>query len=542
LIDYQFFGRPDSAGLVQTDRGGRLVTLFQLHLFQNHKLKILELMKKIMLILIALILGGKINAQELFPEIPLGNRQSGYLHLKELVTKNEQTGKDVVITYGTLVVPENRNDNQSRLITLPIKKFHSFGDDPREPVFFLNGGPGLSNINGITLDYLLEAHDVVLVGYRGVDGEVSLANQEIPQGMIGQGDPFSQANVEKLGRAAHNAYKRFESEGIDLNGYNMIEVIDDFEDARIGLGYEKINLFGVSYGTRVAYLYGLRHPSSINRTIIKAVNPPGGFVWQPEQIDALFRDVADQWNNDPTCKEQSPDILATITSVLDGLPTSWNGISVDPSKVKLMTFMMSYTQKGIAQVLEAFVSAEKGDLSGLAFLCMTYDQLPHMPGMNWGDNYSKAFSADYDASVDYIQSMNPEGSVIGSPFSQLFALMKYGGWPIELIPEPYRKVQQSNVETLMISGSIDISTPAENGTRLLEYLPNGHQVILKNRGHQDIGVFQRDVYENLIKTYLSTGKVYESGFEDVPIDFDNVQPTFGQMAKMYLTKMQSKTD
>jgi hypothetical protein len=138
--------------------------------------------------------------------------------------------------------------------------------------------------------------------------------------------------------------------------------------------------------------------------------------------------------------------------------------------------------------------------------------------------------------------MNPEGSVIGSPFSQLFALMKFGGWPVELIPEKYRKYQQSNVETLMISGSIDISTPAENGARLLEYLPNGHQVILNNRGHQDMGVFQRDVYENFVKTYLSTGLVDDSGFEDVPIDFANIQPTFGQMAKMYLSKIQSQSD
>ena len=197
--------------------------------------------------------------------------------------------------------------------------------------------------------------------------------------------------------------------------------------------------------------------------------------------------------------------------------------------------MMAYTRLGIAQTFDAFIAAENGDYSGLAFLSMAYDQLPNMPGLIWGENLSKALSADFDPERDYISEMDPEGSLIGSPMSKIFAIGTRGGWPISLISDEYRELKYSNVETLMLSGTIDISTPAEFGTELLEYLPNGHQVILADRGHQDMGSLENDAYHTLVNTFYQSGKVDDSGFTDIPIDFNNPKPTFQKMGKMFYT-------
>lgn len=75
---------------------------------------------------------------------------------------------------GTLVVPENRATRDSRLIALPMIRVRITGSTPAEPIFWLEGGPGMSNLKFKPPAWLLANHAVVAVGYRGVDGSVVL--------------------------------------------------------------------------------------------------------------------------------------------------------------------------------------------------------------------------------------------------------------------------------------------------------------------------------------------------------------------------------
>ena len=68
---------------------------------------------------------------------------------------------------GTLIVPENRNDPSSRLIALPVKRIPASGEAPAEPIFWLTGGPGTSNMDYRRVEWFHQSHDIVLVGYRG---------------------------------------------------------------------------------------------------------------------------------------------------------------------------------------------------------------------------------------------------------------------------------------------------------------------------------------------------------------------------------------
>jgi hypothetical protein len=84
---------------------------------------------------------------------------------------------------GTLIVPENRYDETSRLIALPVKRILASGDAPDEPIFHLTGGPGMSNMAYSRVEWFHENHDVVLVGFRGVDGTVYLSCPEVTEAM-----------------------------------------------------------------------------------------------------------------------------------------------------------------------------------------------------------------------------------------------------------------------------------------------------------------------------------------------------------------------
>jgi len=158
-------------------------------------------------------------------------------------------------------------------------------------------------------------------------------------------------------------------------------------------------------------------------------------------------------------------------------------------------------------------------------MTLAYDQmLPKM--MTWGEFLSKGFSADFDASRDYSELAAPE-SVMGSPMSEILWPMG-GEWPMERLPETYNTAQPSDVETLIISGNLDFSTPAEAATdELLPTLNNGQQIILTDMGHtDDFWKVNPNAAEQLLVKYYADGEVDDTGFSHVPMTFDGgILPT-----------------
>jgi pimeloyl-ACP methyl ester carboxylesterase len=194
-----------------------------------------------------------------------------------------EVGEDVhAADCGTLVVPENREDSNSKLIALPITRIRAIATVPDEPIFWLGGGPGKSNMRFThkeDLESLITNHDIVTVGYRGMDGSMVLDCPEISQALKNPPDDLlSDASLESYGAAGARCAERLQGSGVDLAGYTMTETINDMEDTRMAMGYERINLLGASYGTRLAMIYEWMYPESLFRIVMAAVNPPGHFV------------------------------------------------------------------------------------------------------------------------------------------------------------------------------------------------------------------------------------------------------------------------
>lgn len=443
-----------------------------------------------------------------YPPRPV-DAQAGSLVL-ESGTFETETG-EYEADFGTLVVPENRGKADSRLIELPVVRIRASGKNPGEPIFGLRGGPGSSNMSPgfLSRDSFLSDHDIVMVGYRGVDGSVILDCPEVKKALNqSSGDLLSEESLRIIGEAYDECGSRLrEKEGIDIDGYTMIEVIEDMEAARTALGYERINLLSRSYGTRVAYLYGLRYPDRIHRSAMVGANPPGHFGWESATIDAQLEYYAALWARDSTISARTGDLAATMRSVTRNMPERWLVFGIDPGKVRVMTFVLLFHRDTAALAFDAFVAAHKGDPSGLALLSMAYRFFIPSSGV-WGDHASKAVSADFDPSRDYFVEMDPPGSIIGSPMGELaWGISRFVSWPIQPIPEEYRRSQTSDVETLLLSGSIDFSTPAEFATNeLLPCLRNGKQVILAEMGHsEDVFGVNPEATERLLTSFFDTG-------------------------------------
>jgi len=423
--------------------------------------------------------------------------------------------------FGTITLPENRNASGSRLIHLPVIRIHALSTTPREPIFYLAGGPGQSNMNCTPFDTLLKEHDFVMVGYRGVDGSVKLDCPEVVETLKEDDNPLTEGSLRKLARSWEAVARRFAREGIDWNGYTIPQTIEDMEDVRRILKYQRINLQSESYGTRVAYLYGLMYPESIHRSIMIGVNPPGHCMWDPQTVDEQLKIYAQLWSKDSVMSARCPDLIGTIKKVFQTMPEKYLLFSINPGKVKITAFCMLFHRNTSALVFDAFVQAEEGDYSGIALLSLAYDyMLPSM--MTWGELASKAVSADLDTSK--IRSfMEYPDSLIGSPLNTIFwGPLLYAQIPLQPIPKELRILRSSDVETLLLSGSLDFSDPPQYATQeLLPYLRNGKQIILSEYGHVgDLLYLRKGSSGRILASYFNTGIPDTSGVAYIPMDFE----------------------
>jgi pimeloyl-ACP methyl ester carboxylesterase len=428
---------------------------------------------------------------------------------------------------GTLVVPENRSDPASRLIALPVTRIRARSDHPAEPIFYLEGGPGITNINFKQASRFAHDRDVVLVGYRGVDGSVRLDCPEVTSALKHSTDALSEELFRAYGDAFRACADRLSDQGVDLAGYGLAQQVDDLEAARVALGYDRIDLLSQSAGTRTAMIYAWRYPESIHRSVMIGVNPPGHFLWDSQTTDEQIGRYADLCSKDERCRQRTDDLAASMRRTAAAMPDRWLLLPIKPGNVCVAAFygLMESTwagsQPSAPMTLDAWLSAAEGDASGFWFQSLLVDVL--LPDAFVSGQYAAAASLDTQAARDYFASGAQERDSIGYAGSA----SAWGGgrladaWPPAPDEDAYRRVRTSAVETLLIGGALDTSTPPQVATKeLLPYLPNGHQVVLPGLGHTaSFFAEQPAAGSQLVNTFLDRGRVDDSLYQPQSVDF-----------------------
>lgn len=249
-------------------------------------------------------------------------------------------GKDV--RCGYLTVPEDHSRPQGPTIRLAVAIFKSASGSPAaDPVVDLQGGPGtqlLAYASSLTPTNISNVwpgdRDLILLDQRGVGySQPSLACTE--------STTMPHATSLQVLRACHD---RLVQQGIDLNDYTTIQNAGDVHDLVRALGYHQVNLYGISYGTRLALTVMRLFPADIRSVVLNSTSPPQvnidtGFPAATQRaFDTLFQGCA----ANPYCNRQYPHlqaVFARLVSDLNQHPATVQGI--DPQTGKPVSGVIS---------------------------------------------------------------------------------------------------------------------------------------------------------------------------------------------------------
>jgi len=440
---------------------------------------------------------------------------------------------------GILTVPENRAEPASRLIALPVTRIRSKSGHSTAPIFRLAGGPGQTNMKFPAAGRFSGDHDIVLVGYRGVDGSSRLDCPEVSSALAHADDFLAAASRHAYTEAFRACAARLTRGGVDLGGYSLTQRVDDLEAARAALGYPAVDLVSESAGTRTAMIYAWRYPAGVHRSVMIGVNPPGHYLWDPSITEAQLRHYAGLCAADASCRGRTADLIASMRGTVADPPGRWLGMPIAPGNLRLVSFFGLFDQTSAAppsgpMVLDAWLAAEKGDPSGFWAMSLLGKVL-FPTSFVWGEAAAIGMADAAAAPAHFADE--PGDTVLGDPASTWIwaggALA--GAWPVTAGDAAYDHVRPSDVDTLMIGGTLDFTTPPQVAAKeLLPALPNGHQVVLAELGHApDFWNYNKPAGTHLITVFLDHGTVDDSRYTHNTIDF-TPPLTFPLLAKVTL--------
>jgi pimeloyl-ACP methyl ester carboxylesterase len=231
---------------------------------------------------------------------------------------------------GYLVVPENRDDPDSQTIRLHVAVARSSAQDPEpDPLIYLSGGPGSFALQWLygNLRYYADIRrdrDVIFFDPRGVG--YSTPSLDCPEVMDAfhetRDQPISDAEwVDAQVVATLACRDRLVNSGIDLGAYHSPAMAADVNDLRIALGYERVNLFGVSYGTRTALTVMRDYPDILRSVVLDSPVPVEADMFVADGIKAeeAVRVVLQRCAEDEICNRTYPalpEILDELTEII----------------------------------------------------------------------------------------------------------------------------------------------------------------------------------------------------------------------------------
>jgi pimeloyl-ACP methyl ester carboxylesterase len=396
---------------------------------------------------------------------------------------------------GVLSVPENPNQPRSRRIGLSIAVVPALDRAAEtDPVFVLAGGPGQAAQDFYTLvapafARVQREHAIVLVDQRGT-GRSNALNCPFP-------DEDEAADLTPQQLRAH-ARECLASLHADPLYYTTSVAVQDLDAVRAALGYAQINLYGVSYGTRVAQHYLRRFPQHTRALILDGVVPPDavlavdGALHAQRTLELIFT----RCEGDAACHAAFADLRTqfealrrrlTAAPIHVALPDPDTG-STTPVDVRLVhlqiaTRLLSYAPERAALLPLIIDQAVAHDnlvpLAAQAFIMSKR----YAGALSYGMHNAVVCTEDVPfADAAKLDRAALARSYLGS--AQLDGLIEVcKQWPRGLMDEDFRTPLRSDRPVLILSGSADPVTPPEYAQRAAQGLSDARQVTLEGQGH-----------------------------------------------------------
>lgn len=394
---------------------------------------------------------------------------------------------------GVVEVPENRAESGGRTIQLKVAVLEATSQNRAEdPLFLLAGGPGQAATEAFvpmlsSLERVRFKRDIVLVDQRGTGSSNPLRCPQI-EGEALDSDLPEEQQQQQL-QACLSTLPG------DPQLYTTEIAMQDLDDVRAALGYEQVNLLGVSYGTRAALMYLQLFPERVRTLILDSVVPLGWNLGQWGARDALraFDLMVERCQADDACRAAFPDTRAQFDALMQQLdktpvdvtlpdPTTGEERTVQITKTvaALTVRMLLYTSEGAALVPLLIDRAAQGDWTPLA---AQYVQTTTSLDESMADGMYMSVICSEDVPF-YTETAGGEGA--GFSFDANELQKQCALWPHEVQAEDLRGPVQSDVPALLLSGDADPVTPPQYAEQVAKDLPNSRHIVLEGMGHGEM--------------------------------------------------------
>ncbi|HKQ90364.1 MAG TPA: alpha/beta hydrolase [Blastocatellia bacterium] len=452
--------------------------------------------------------------------------KAGEVFIEPATLTTPETGT-VHFQLGTLYVPENRSDPNSRVIGVGFARFRASQPTGAPPTFHLPGGPGDSYlmllkqgarpaVQGRWLKIIANyrrVSDVIFVDQRGNSerGEILKFRYKTPEQPLDQPTTLarSTASFVELARAA---VAEFAGKGIDLRGYTVKECADDVNDLRRALGYDRITLVGTSFGSQWSFAVMRRHPDIVMRALLSGVEPLDYGYDMPSHVFAAIQRMWWEAEKDPRFKPYLPEggLAAAAREVLRRLDRA-------PAQVKVKDDRTGETAT-VTLGREDFQRTFPVTTNGPAFLLSIYhEQYDRWARSTLGGRRSReAEMLMIGPLIDTSLGVTPRREHLlrtdaGTEFLGQWNFDSYLAtadiWPTQDVGDEFRTEVVSRIPVVFAQGDWDTNTPVENALNIAPYFPNGRLMIATHGGHgviEPIAENLPNVFETLLE-FLRTG-------------------------------------
>ncbi|MCU0464110.1 MAG: alpha/beta hydrolase [Anaerolineae bacterium] len=409
---------------------------------------------------------------------------------------------------GTLTVPLYHANPNGETISLAVAILPALNGQPRpDPVIYLEGGPGGSALTGL---YgwlgveLREERDLILFDQRGT-------------GFSKPGlfcDDFDyDFDVDEAESAEYYAVcaEELRDDGIDLSAFNSAESAADTAMLAQALGYEQVNLYGISYGTRVAMAVMRDHPAVVRSVVLDSPYPPQVMGYDEQAVNGwvAIKSLFAACEVDPACGDAFPGLLDAFTDYLfeldedpqvydfgDGEYEYYSSDIID------VLFAAMYGHNAIPYLPLAISDLIEGDPDTLAWAYSgAWEDYEDWEDEDWDEEDDELWALD-DADAVY----NSVECVEEIPFNRLSAaealsqnipdpffdgLLYYvidqfeicEVWEVSPAAEIETQPVISDIPTLVLAGEFDPITPPVWGETTVSTLSRGQLVVIPGAGH-----------------------------------------------------------
>ena len=376
-----------------------------------------------------------------------------------------------------------------------------------DPVFLLAGGPGQSAIGAAPqllplFSRLNNRRDIVFVDQRGTGRSAPL---DCPQRSDApDADMNTDQQVAQLLACQATLLKRpYLRTSADLGHFTTTLAMHDLDAVRAQLGAARINLVGISYGTRAALEYMRLYPQAVRRSVLDAVAPPDMAL--PASMSTDAQAAWDGWLNfcerDAACHADHPGLRGSWAALLRSLPKTLT-VTAPPSglpqRLRLTRDTLLAAVRGalytpaVAAALPAALDAAAAGrweaLLGLGALQRPRPELQPALGMHFSVVCAEDMNMDMNKAMAAPETANAPGSDFGSTGSALYQRV-CARWPRGAVPAAFYKIASTTTPTLLFSGGLDPATPPRHGARVAQALGGAAQhVVVANAGHGVLGI------------------------------------------------------